>query len=186
MRHLHSPLTLSSQTQSSGHHVSQLLVPTATLCSFLLCRVHIPQCHHPHHRPHHWPLLSLLYPRKNSEKKDCITASVSYSVSSKRQQGDKSYCDWTLESPFQSDELMASTSQIPTYPPSPAWNRSDGGAAVHWEASCSSAHRQGLGQGSARNAPVIYHSCAHHKASAIPTGSAKHSLTLAAHSLQAF
>lgn len=60
MRHLHSPLTLSSQTQSSGHHVSQLLVPTATLCSFLLCRVPIPQCHHPHHQP----LLSLLYPRR--------------------------------------------------------------------------------------------------------------------------
>lgn len=32
MRHLHSPLTLSSQ--SSGHHVSQLLVPTATLLQF--------------------------------------------------------------------------------------------------------------------------------------------------------
>lgn len=36
-----------------------------------------------------------------------------------------------LQSPFQSDELMASTSQIPTYPPSPAQNGIDGEAAVH-------------------------------------------------------
>lgn len=61
---------------------------------------------------------------ENSQEKDCITASVSYSVSWKTR--DKNYCDWTPESPFQSDELMASTSQIPTYPPSPAQNRTDG------------------------------------------------------------
>lgn len=120
--------------------------------------------------PHRQPLLSLLYPRQKRTVKK--RKGLYHNHYHKRQQGDKSYCDWTPESrflDFQSDELMASASQIPTYPPCPARNRTDGEAAVQWEASCSLSHQQGLEQGSARNVPVIYHSCAHHKASEIPT-----------------
>lgn len=88
MRHLHSPLTLSSQRQSSGHHVSQLLVPTATLLQFTafycvesiffhsVTTLIIDLIADP------FSLSSIPDRREYSGKeKDCITASASYSVS---------------------------------------------------------------------------------------------------------